>query len=370
MAHYNHNLDDLGQTIQNVVDTAVNSQNYQQLNQHVHQVVDRPVCKPADNIRRNPATAQDLDRLYSSTAGTTLTAILKLIFGLPLATVALLVILGGTVEGKPLLNYPGPTVFFAAMMALGWWMAYSGLHTLNLISRYKAYRRTLGFSTCCSLAVLASSAGRSIASVRKDLQWMLRKGLFPEGHLNQEETHLLTSHEAFQKYSQTRQPNQRASINIQSKPASQNPQVQEILNKGNAFIAQLRACNDAIPGQEISEKISRIELIVQRIFERVSDHPQIVPDLKKLMEYYLPMTIKLLSAYADMDAQPIQGATIQSSKKEIEATLDTLNLAFERLLDDLFMETAMDVSSDISVLNTLLAQEGLTGDDFPSNNNI
>ena len=107
-----------------------------------------------------------------------------------------------------------------------------------------------------------------------------------------------------------------------------------------------------------------MDLFICRIFERAQGHPEIVPDLKKLMDYYLPMTVKLLNAYADMDAQPVQGETIRSSKKEIEATLDTLNLAFEKLLDDLFEDTAMDVSSDISVLNTLLAQEGLTDDEL------
>jgi 5-bromo-4-chloroindolyl phosphate hydrolysis protein len=82
------------------------------------------------------------------------------------------------------------------------------------------------------------------------------------------------------------------------------------------------------------------------------------------MDYYLPMTVKLLNAYADMDAQPVQGQNIQASKKEIEATLDTLNLAFEKLLDKIFEDTALDVSSDISVLNTLLAQEGLADDEL------
>ena len=105
-------------------------------------------------------------------------------------------------------------------------------------------------------------------------------------------------------------------------------------------------------------------MIVRRIFQRAEAHPEIIPDLKKLMDYYLPMTVKLLNAYADMDAQPVQGETITASKREIEATLDTLNLAFEKLLDSVFADTAMDVSSDISVLNTLLAQEGLTEDDF------
>ena len=139
-------------------------------------------------------------------------------------------------------------------------------------------------------------------------------------------------------------------------------QLQEVLDKGNAFLAQIRRCNDAIPGAEISMKISRMETIVERIFDRAQAHPEILPDLKKLMQYYLPMTVKLLNAYADMDAQPVQGETILNSKREIEAALDTLNQAFDKLLDDLFADTALDVSSDISVLQTLLAQEGLTDD--------
>ena len=106
------------------------------------------------------------------------------------------------------------------------------------------------------------------------------------------------------------------------------------------------------------------EMIVERIFNRTEQHPEVIPDLKKMMDYYLPMTVKLLNAYADMDAQPVQGETILSSKREIEETLDTLNLAFEKLLDELFQDTALDVSSDITVLKTLLAQEGLTEDEF------
>lgn len=101
---------------------------------------------------------------------------------------------------------------------------------------------------------------------------------------------------------------------------------------------------------------------MDKIFDRVEQNPASVGDIRKLMEYYLPTTIKLLQAYQDLDAQPVQGENIISSKKEIEKTLDTLNMAFEKLLDDLFQETAWDVSTDISVLHTMLAQEGLTED--------
>lgn len=91
-------------------------------------------------------------------------------------------------------------------------------------------------------------------------------------------------------------------------------------------------------------------------------------DIRRLMDYYLPTAIKLLEAYEELDRQPVQGENIVTSKKEIEETLDTLNAAFERLLDNLFRDTAWDVSSDVSVLKTMLAQEGLTGKDFKSHN--
>ena len=103
-------------------------------------------------------------------------------------------------------------------------------------------------------------------------------------------------------------------------------------------------------------------MLVDRIFDRVEQKPDTVDDIRKLMEYYLPTTIKLLEAYEELDAQPVQGENIISSKQEIEKTLDTLNTAFEKLLDELFQDTAWDLSSDISVLNTMLAQEGLTED--------
>ncbi|MFR5071020.1 MAG: 5-bromo-4-chloroindolyl phosphate hydrolysis family protein [Bianqueaceae bacterium] len=82
------------------------------------------------------------------------------------------------------------------------------------------------------------------------------------------------------------------------------------------------------------------------------------------MSYYLPTTLKLVKAYLEFDSQPIAGETISSAKEEIQNTLDTINLAFVKLLDSLFEDAAFDISTDITVLQTMLAQEGLTKKDF------
>lgn len=65
-----------------------------------------------------------------------------------------------------------------------------------------------------------------------------------------------------------------------------------------------------------------------------------------------------------MDKETIISENVTKTKREIEDTIDTINQAFENLLNSFFEEKALDVSSDISVLHTMLAQEGLTGRDF------
>ena len=265
----------------------------------------------------------------------------------------------------------GGTCFLAAGALAGVGLLAGGLKKLGKLERFQKYIGTLGNHTYCNFEQLSVAVNKPVKFVKKDIKKMIDNGWFRQGHIDEQETCLITSNETYQQYTQTikaleEKKQEEAKIQEEQKKNRENisPEVQEVLDKGNEFLDKIHKSNDAIPGVEISAKISRMELIVEKIFERAEKHPEIIPDLKKMMNYYLPMTVKLLDAYEEMDQVPVQGENIQSSKKEIEDTLDTLNQAFEKLLDSVFQDTAWDVSSDISVLHTLLAQEGLTDDDF------
>ena len=187
---------------------------------------------------------------------------------------------------------------------------------------------------------------------------MISKGWFRQGHMDGEKKCLILSNRAYEEYLQieTRRQQSKAEEPVKKEEKTQEntkekdaknekltPEVQKIIDQGDAFIRKIHECNEAIPGEEISAKISRMEMLVDRIFDRVEENPQSVSDIRKLMEYYLPTTIKLLEAYEQLDRQPVDGENIQTAKREIEATLDTLNTAFEKLLDDLFQDTMWDV---------------------------
>ena len=125
----------------------------------------------------------------------------------------------------------------------------------------------------------------------------------------------------------------------------------------------IRECNDAITGDVMSQKLFTLEDIMKRIFEQLKKSPESADDLQKLMKYYLPTTTKLIDAYKDLEGQPSFGENnIANTKKEIEDTLDVINVAFGKLFDDMFEDAAWDISTEISTMKTMLAKEGLTGE--------
>ena len=137
----------------------------------------------------------------------------------------------------------------------------------------------------------------------------------------------------------------------------------QILEEGKEYSVFVRQINDGIPDtEEMSNKLYRLEEIMNRIFAQVKKDPSSADELHKLMNYYLPTTKKLLNAYVELDKQPEVGENITQTKKEIDDAMDTINMAFESLLDSLFQDMAWDISSDISVMKTMMAQDGLTVD--------
>lgn len=144
----------------------------------------------------------------------------------------------------------------------------------------------------------------------------------------------------------------------EEQPAAETDRYQQILG-------ELRRVNDAIPDEEMSAKISRLEQVAAKIFAQAKDDPDKLPQIRKFMDYYLPTALKLLKTYAELEAQGVEGENIRDSKQRIERVMDTLVVAFENQLDKLFQADALDVSTDIDVMENMLRADGLADDGGP-----
>ena len=300
--------------------------------------------------------------------GGTFLAATGAVFGLTSVIFLIITLIGSLITAFDVVSGLIIGIFAVAFISFAV-MTYVGVDMVRTVGRFRQYVSVLRDREFCDIKEIASATGRDVRKVLKDVKKMITKGWFCQGHLDEKESCLMVSEQAWNQYTalmedmkQRKAEEQAAQRKMQEEYDRLSPEVQKIVQAGDEYVRRIKAANDAIPGEVISAKISRMELLVDRIFDRVEQNPDSVNDMRRMMDYYLPTTMKLLEAYEELDAQPVQGENIISSKKEIEDTIDTLNIAFEKLLDSLFQDTAWDVSSDISVLHTMLAQEGLTED--------
>lgn len=252
----------------------------------------------------------------------------------------------------------------------------TGISQSKRLQRFRRYVKLLNGRTYAMLDDFAAALGKSQAFVRKDVRKMISLRMFPYGRLDEEGTCLILNHETWQQYQalkiQRQEQLEQQKLQEQEKreweeKAEADPfqrEVAQALKDGEEYLRQIREANDAIPGEEISRKLDNLEMIIRKIFEQLRNHPEKLSEMKKFMEYYLPTTLKLVNTYRELDEQDLEGENISNGKQEIEKTLVTIDKAFLNLFDSLFADTAMDISTDISVLQTMLAQEGLTDSDF------
>ena len=141
-----------------------------------------------------------------------------------------------------------------------------------------------------------------------------------------------------------------------------NEELDKMIADGKLAISEMKRLDDNIQDETISAQIRRLEELSGKIFQQVQAEPQKLPQIRKFMNYYLPTTLKLLNAYDRMSAQGISGENIGGTMKRVEDMMTTIVRAFEKQLDSLFGAEALDISTDITVLDNMMAREGLVDD--------
>ena len=149
----------------------------------------------------------------------------------------------------------------------------------------------------------------------------------------------------------------------EKKPESTgNPEIDALIAERDKAVSEMKRLNANIPDETISRQIDHLEETTRKIIAQVVAEPGKLSQIRKFMSYYLPTTLKLLNAYDRMDSTGVSGANIDGTKGKIEEMLDTIVVAFDKQLDSLFADEALDISTDITVMEQLLAREGLGGE--------
>ena len=237
-------------------------------------------------------------------------------FGLP----AFILLVLGLIGRQPLVTSCGFLGFLPFAIAFGVLLK-NGCDRLGRISRFERYKRCIGT-------------------------------------MDDEKSCLILDDETYELYLHSKQ--QMENARREEEQQAGNKEVKEAVRVGMEYIKQIRQINDELPQPVISEKLSHLEEVIGLIYLSVQKTPEKIGSIKRFTEYYLPNTMSLVTRYRDLDR--IDTDKARESKAQIENALDTINDAFDKLLDSLYEDDRMKIQTDIAVLKTLLSQEGLVDD--------
>lgn len=284
-------------------------------------------------------------------------SLLTLGFGIP---VFVLAITGGA---------PGLIFGLSMPLLVGLGMDFSAYRLTRRLMRYKRYMNLFKGRSFCFVDELADFSNLDEEYVLKDLQKMLYRGAFPHAHIAEENKLILLTRNSYDQYilEQRKRKMLKDELVDSQEGTLALTENNETIKEGREFIGQVNAANVNIKDNEVSEKVNRLEEVITHIINYIEKHPEQKGNVRRFISYYLPSTVKLLNTYSDLEKHTIQGENIRVAKEEIKDSLDTINSAFEKLFNNLFAGISIDVSTDISVLETLLTEEGLTKEEFDVN---
>lgn len=296
-------------------------------------------------------------------------------FGIPALVSALAPAVAGNPEVAVTAILGILTAGFATLLGFG-------IRNLRRASKLKALQRAVGQREAVGFDDLAARMQVSPKAALAASRTLIKGGYLPEGRIDDENTTLMVTENAYHQYRQFQQSQRQTLAEREAAEAARaaeaaaraareqdiserlTPEQRAFVACGRDYVRQMDELNAAIDDAAVSERITAIQDVVGRILARAEEEPAIIAGLDRLTAYYLPTTVKLLDAYDRLEEEPIQGENISSSRSEIEHTLEVLHSAFEKLFDDTYQDLSLDVSADISVLHAMLAQEGLTEGPF------
>lgn len=238
--------------------------------------------------------------------------------------------------------------FFGGGLAMIW----AGTQRTKKAKRFRKYLALIGKRESISITTLAQAMPVSVHKACDDLQDMLDSGVLEKGYLDMSTGRLILSDEGLQE-----------EVPPAPEPEEESEKEEDTLDMtdDDAVLAAIRQLNDDIDDEMMSQKIDRIGEITGKIFAYQKQNPNRAGQLRSFLSYYLPTTLKILKAYARMEEQGVEGENIRSAKERIEGMMDKVVEGFEKQLDRLFQDDAMDIATDVQVLERMLEKDGLSG---------
>ena len=114
-----------------------------------------------------------------------------------------------------------------------------------------------------------------------------------------------------------------------------------------------------IEDKEIQMNLNEINDSVNKIIKTIEKNPEKEKKLKNFFDYYLPVTVKLVDRFDEIENQKLSSSDTKKFYATTSKTISEINDVFKKFLNNLYESDMLDANVEMKVLNSMLKSDGL-----------
>lgn len=133
---------------------------------------------------------------------------------------------------------------------------------------------------------------------------------------------------------------------------------EEILNEAKELNRQITDKIELIDDSEIKNNLKEITMCVSKIVATCEKYPSKMKNLKSFFDYYLPLTVKIVSRYDEIENQGLGNKETKKFMNDTNDMVKRIKDSFIKILEKLYESDIVDIDADIKVFSQMLKAEG------------
>lgn len=369
--------DDLGKNLGNTIDNMMKNNDFININNTIQKAVDMAL-----NETKNSFVGKTIDKMGSNISGTTndytssyknrnsfsevksdemeryaikpVGLVQNIIFIIALSILSFIFLLISLILRFQNISSYSIFAIFSVLSIIG--IVIFSLK-LGRLFRFKKYTSAVSRAGFCDIKEMSTKMGISQSKIVSEINYFIKKGNYPEGRIVESDSIFIISNSIFNLYMDSLKSRQK--VNEMQESIKENKELEAFLEKSRMQIEEISSLEKRINDPDMITKIDSVIKSIQNIVETIKQQPQQLGVLDRFSSYYVPTTLKLIESYSDLEMKGIETESSKQAKIEIKNAIDTIVIAYNKLLDQIIKVNTMDVNADISVLRLMLSQDGL-----------
>lgn len=236
------------------------------------------------------------------------------------------------------------------------------ISVIRFKKRFDVYEELLGYKSMEFIEDIASCTKQKELRVIKDLKKAIKMKLIPQGHFCRQKNVLMVSDVVYERYMEKPDVYDyyfRKMMEERHRVKSRTKKIAQIMEMGEQYVGKLQGYSSMVGKKSVVQNIITMKNIVSMIFYEIDANPSQASELSVFLNYYLPTTEKLLDTYITMEEKKVSSKQEKQAKEQIEKSISLIIGAYGRILEKLYEEREIAITSEISAMELVMKQEGL-----------